>query len=182
MIFAEYFAILAQNCHLSEKQWSLRMGYTYLFKYVLFWKFRSHSIYFSGAIIVITKKGQQRSDGGRSRAQSNQHCCVLWPGHQDTAGSLFPAWDSLLPPGWPGNQHFMKDKPNLIAMDKSQPPKKTSLFFKGILTRESMLHINYSNTLVHSHSETLKLWQCDKGLAILLQKSQDAWRSKSATA
>ena len=55
---------------------------------------------------------------------------------------------------------------------------------KGILTRESMLHLNDSNRLAHSDSETLKLWQwqCDKWLAILLQKFQDAWRSKFATA
>ena len=37
--------------------------------------------------------------------------------------------------------------------------KKIKLFLsiKEILTRESMLHLNDSNSLVHSHSEALKL-------------------------
>ena len=46
------------------------------------------------------------------------------------------------------------------------------LTFIGNLTRERMWHLNDSNILMHSHSETLKLWQwqCVKWLAILLQR------------
>ena len=64
------------------------------------------------------------------------------------------------------------------------PDRRMDNNFKGILTRGSMPHLNDSNASVHSHSETLKLWlsQWDKWLAISLQKSQDEWRSKFATA
>ena len=51
---------------------------------------------------------------------------------------------------------------------------------KGILTCESILHLNDSNILLHSHSGALKLWrwQCDKWMLNLLQISQDEYRSK----